>query len=142
MAEDHQLATIATAVVVTKAVAVACLDDLYEIPRALPMAIDPGGTDYAVLIAQYYLAGAESQFQASFCLTKSEFQRLLRLLTVGGHLKRTRYQTAEQKQLIFLYLVGQTERGGTTALRGSGTYSGAVPSGDWQLALAARRSGP
>lgn len=71
--------------------------------------IHPGGPTAATAFAHFLLDGSERQFQELFRLNKAVFRNLCEWLKKNTLLHDTRYQSAEQKVMIFLWILSFDE---------------------------------
>jgi len=78
-------------------------------PRRRPAVcevIHPQGPRGARRIAARVQFGSEKQFRDLFRMGKATFKALVRWLEINEGLRGTRYQTAEQKLMVILYILG------------------------------------
>jgi hypothetical protein len=71
--------------------------------------IHPGGPEHARGLASEILAGSDKKFFEQFRMRKPVFQQLLLWLERNAHFRGSRYQSAEQKLMIFLWVLGHGE---------------------------------
>jgi hypothetical protein len=79
-------------------------------PRTRPAVcevIHPDGPRGARRFASRLQNGSEKQFRELFRMSKATFEALLRWLRINEGLRGTRYQTAEQKLMVVLYILGR-----------------------------------
>ncbi|KAK0704544.1 hypothetical protein B0H67DRAFT_613179 [Lasiosphaeris hirsuta] len=79
-------------------------------PRRRPAVcevIHPKGPRGARRFASGLQKGSEKQFRDLFRISREAFQALVRWLKINEGLRGTRYQTAEQKLMVVLYILGR-----------------------------------
>ncbi|KAG5789639.1 hypothetical protein H9Q69_011315 [Fusarium xylarioides] len=74
------------------------------VPRYI---VNPGGPSAAAAKAQRLLRGSPARFFRIFRVPRGVFDELVEWLRENTALKDTKWQTLEQKVMIFLYVIGQ-----------------------------------
>ncbi|KAF7550296.1 hypothetical protein G7046_g8058 [Stylonectria norvegica] len=90
----------------------------YRARRGNPHVIHPGGSVEAYHVWWRMLNGSPSRFFSLFRMTKPAFFNLCDWLRTNTTARSTRYQTLEQKLMIFLFIVGH----GTTQREASSLF--------------------